>query len=213
MHLSHRDTTLLEQNTLHRDVGRMNVSKKVEFVAAMVALSVTVAPPTVAWLAAQSTTPAQIAVKLSGHWKLNTELTPVSAKPGRGPGQASYTLARAPVQRGGRGGDSAGGGSGQPGDASSPLMAEEVAAQSALSVLHQVPMDLTIEATADTITFHEPRGEWHFRIDAKNSTMQLPAGTLPRRSRWDHAALRQEFSSAQKKLVKSWSIDANDRWC
>ena len=30
-------------------------------------------------------------------------------------------------------------------------------------------------------------------------------------SKWDHSALRQEFSSAQRKLVKTWTLDANDR--
>lgn len=90
-------------------------------------------------------------------------------------------------------------------------MAEEVAAQAALSVLHQVPLEMTIEATAETVTFREPRGEWRFTIDAKNSVMNVPGGTLRHKSKWDRGTLRQEFSSAQKRLVKSWSIDANDR--
>ena len=91
------------------------------------------------------------------------------------------------------------------------MMAEEVAAQEALSILHQVPLEMTIEATAETVTFREPRGEWRFTIDGKNSVMEVPGGRLRSKSKWDHATLRQEFSSAQKKLVKSWSIDANDR--
>jgi len=90
-------------------------------------------------------------------------------------------------------------------------MPEEVAAQTALTILHQVPMEVTIEATAESVTFHEPRGEWHFKIDGKNNSMDVPGGTLHSKSKWDHATLRQEFSSAQKKLVKSWAIDANDR--
>ena len=72
-------------------------------------------------------------------------------------------------------------------------------------------MEVTIEATAESVTFREPRGEWHFKIDGKNNGMDVPGGTLHSKSKWDHATLRQEFSSAQKKLVKSWAIDANDR--
>jgi hypothetical protein len=152
-----------------------------------------------------------MAAKLSGHWKLNTELTPVSSKPGRGRGQPSFAIAGAPLQRGGRGGGGSGGGSAGGTDASSPLMPEEVAAQAALSILHEVPKEITIEATAETITFREPRGEWHFKIDGKNGTMEVPGGAIHSKSKWDKGTLRQEFSSAQKKLVKSWSIDANDR--
>ena len=48
-------------------------------------------------------------------------------------------------------------------------------------------------------------------IDGKTSVMDAPGGTITHKSRWDRGTLRQEFSSAQKKLVKSWSVDANDR--
>lgn len=163
---------------------------------------------------AQSGNPADVAAKLSGRWKLNEELTPASARPaGRGGrGGPSFAIAGVPMQRGGRGGGGGGAGGGaQPGDATSPLMAEEVAAQAALGILHEVPKEMTIEATADGIVFREPRGEWRFKIDGKNSAMEVPGGTVHSKSRWDHGALRQEFSSAQKKLVKSWTIDANDR--
>lgn len=161
----------------------------------------------------QSASATDVAARLSGHWKLNEELTPASPRPaGRGRGGASFAVAGAAAQRGGgRGGAGAGGGGAQPGDASSPLMAEEVAAQSALAILHEVPKEMTIEATADGILFREPRGEWRFTIDGKNSALEVPGGTLHSKSRWDHGALRQEFSSARKKLVKVWSIDANDR--
>ena len=168
-------------------------------------------PGVVPRLTAQTTSPAEIAAKLTGRWKLDTESTPASATSGRGRGQASLAVARSPVQRGGRGGGGSGGGGGQPGDASAPLMAEEVAAQAALSVLHQVPLEMTIEATGEAVTFREPRGEWHFTIDGKNSVMAVPGGTLHHKTKWDRGTLRQEFWSAQKKLVKSWTVEANDR--
>lgn len=91
------------------------------------------------------------------------------------------------------------------------MTAEEVAAQAALSVLHEVPKELTIGATADAVTFGEPRGEWHFKIDGKNSPMQVPGGAIHCKSKWDKGVLRQEFSSAQRRLVKSWSLDGSDR--
>lgn len=178
------------------------------FLAGTVALAMTALPAVPSRLTAQTGSPAAIAARLTGRWKLNVESTPASAPSGRGRGRVLLAIAPAPLQRGGRGG---GGGGGQPGDASAPLMAEEVAAQAALSVLHQVPLEMTIEATAETVTFREPRGEWRFTIDAKNSVMNVPGGTLRHKSKWDRGTLRQEFSSAQKRLVKSWSIDANDR--
>lgn len=178
--------------------------------AAALAMAALVAMPD--RVEAQSGSAADAATKLSGRWKLNEELTPVSARPaGRGRGGPSFAIAVAPVQRGGRGGGGGGAGGGQPGDASAPLMAEEVAAQTALAVLHEVAKEMTIEATADAVVFREPRGEWRFKIDGKNNAMEVPGGTLHSKSRWDHGTLRQDFSSAQKKLVKSWSIDANDR--
>jgi hypothetical protein len=114
------------------------------------------------------------------------------------------------VQRGGRGGGGAGGG-GLGGGESAALTDEEIAAQAALTVLHQVPLEITIEASADAVTFREPRGAWMFRIDGKTTTMGVPGGTVRTKSKWDHAILRQEFWSVQRKLVKSWSIDADQR--
>ena len=160
---------------------------------------------------AQSGSPADVAAKLSGRWILNEELTPASARPTARGGGPSFAVGGAPLQRGGRGRSGGGEGGGAAGNASSPLMAEEVAAQTALTILHEVPKEMTIEATADGVVFREPRGEWRYKIDGKNSVMEVPGGTLHSKSRWDHGTLRQEFSSAQKKLVKSWSIDANDR--
>lgn len=183
---------------------------KTRFVGATIAVTIAAALGVVPPVTAQSGGPAETAARLTGRWKLNAELTPLSAKPGRDHGRPSFAVARAPQQRGGRGGGGRGGG-GEPGEASAPLMAEEVAAQAALSVLHQVAMEMSIEATAETFTVREPRGEWRFTIDGKNTEMAVPGGVLHSKSKWDHSALRQEFSSAQRKLVKIWILDANDR--
>jgi hypothetical protein len=185
------------------------VSERTAVGLAAAALAITMGVPSAALVTAQS--PAAIAGRLTGRWKLNVELTPASAKPARGRGQASFAVTGMAVQRGGRGGGRGGAGESGSGEASAPLTAEEVAAQAALSVLHQVPMELTIEATAETVVFREPRGEWRFTIDGRNAAMEIPGGTLHSKSRWDRGALRQEFSSGQRKLVKSWIVDANDR--
>ena len=165
-------------------------------------------------LTAQSAGPREIAARLTGRWKLNTELTPTSPNRGRGRGVVDANragsfaaLVSVAQQRGGRGGGRGGGGS----EASAPLPAAELAAQAALSILHEVPVEMSIEAGADAITFRDPRGEWRFKIDDRNSTMEVPGGTIRTRSKWDRGLLRQEFSSAQRALVKTWTIDANDR--
>ena len=86
-------------------------------------------------------------------------------------------------------------------------MSEEVAAQAALDTIQQVPSELTITAGADSVEFVEPRGQSQFKIDGKNATVDVPGGTIKVKSRWDRGTLRQEFSSAQRTLKRSWSID------
>jgi hypothetical protein len=86
-------------------------------------------------------------------------------------------------------------------------MPEEVAAQAALDVIQQVPSELTIAAGADSVDFVEPRGRSQFKIDGKNATVEVPGGAIRVKSRWDHGTLRQEFSSSQRTLKRSWTID------
>ena len=90
-------------------------------------------------------------------------------------------------------------------------MPEEVAAQAALDVLHQVALEFRIEATATAISFVEPRGQWDFKIDGKTASMSVPGGAIKVKSRWDRGILRQEFSSTQRSLIKSWAVDRDDR--
>lgn len=189
-------------------------SAETRFIAATLAFAVNWMLVTVPRLAAaQSVGPKEMATRLTGVWKLNMDLTPASPKPGRGRGFAggaagSFAALLSPVQRGGRGGDRGGGGRGE---SSAPLMPAEVAAQTALSILHEVPIEISIDAHAEDVTFRDPRGEWHFKIDDRNATMEVPGGTLRTKSKWDRGLLRQEFSSAQRALVKTWTVDANDR--
>ena len=171
-----------------------------------------IAPGSRTAASAQSGAPADVASKLTGHWKLNRELSPglTTPPPGRGRGAgdgrgALFAVAAPAFQRGGRGGG--GGGAAGGGGADSPLMAEELAAQAALSIIQQVAEDLTIAASAESVEVTEPRGRSVFTIDGKNATVEVPGGSIKVKSRWDRGTLRQEFSSAQRTLKRSWSID------
>lgn len=65
-------------------------------IAVTIAAALGVAPP----VTAQGGSAAETAARLTGHWKLNAELTPVSAKPGGDRGRSSFVVASAAVQRG-----------------------------------------------------------------------------------------------------------------
>jgi len=113
----------------------------------------------------------------------------------------------APGQRGGRGG----GGSGEPSPQMPILTEAEAAAQQALATVQQLPPEMTITASATTITFVEPRGDSVFQIDGKNTAVAVPGGTIKVKTRWERDALRQEFSSTQRVLHRSWSVDPGGR--
>lgn len=153
---------------------------------------------------------AELAAKLTGRWVLNMELSPGLASPGRGRegrrgGGPSLSVAPGAGQRGGRGGGG-GGGVEMPN-----VTTAEAAAQAALSVIQQVPLELTIEATPAEVTFIEPRGRSHFLIDGKSAPVEIPGGTIRVKSRWDRATLRQEFASTHRMLRRSWTVDTDDR--
>jgi hypothetical protein len=167
------------------------------------------AGPGLATARTQGGAPADLAAKMSGRWRLNQSLSPGLAEPparGRSGGAgrgALFALAAPAFQRGGGGG---GGGSAS-GGADSPIMSAEAAAQAALDIIQQVPSELTITAGAESVEFVEPRGRSEFKVDGKNATVEVPGGTIKVKSRWDRGTLRQEFSSAQRTLKRSWSID------
>jgi hypothetical protein len=151
---------------------------------------------------------AELAAKLTGRWVLNKELSPGLTAPGEGRGGRGGGPAFAVGADAQRGGGRGGGGGG--GGVETPMVTTaEAAAQAALSAIQQVPLELTIDATPAEVTFVEPRGESRFRVDGKNAKVDVPGGTITVRSRWDRAELRQEFSSTQRVLRRSWSIDAN----
>lgn len=151
---------------------------------------------------------AELAARMSGTWRLNTELTPAGPGGGRRGRGASFALAAgAAPQRGGRGG----GGANEPGFERPMVTSEEAAAQAALAAIQQIPLELTIEATATEMKLVEPRGESLFKIDGKNAEVGVPGGKIKVKSKWERGKLRQEFSSALQALVRSWSLDAAGR--
>lgn len=163
---------------------------------------------TVPGVGTQPTSQAELAAKMTGTWKLNRELSPnlTSPTPGRRGGGPSFAVITGVPQRGGRG---SGAGNEEPPREPQNLMPEEVAAQAALSTIQQVPLELTIQASETEVTLIEPRGQSHFRIDGRNSPVEVPGGSIKVKSRWDRDTLRQDFSSAQRVLRRSWSLDSN----
>jgi hypothetical protein len=168
---------------------------------------------------ADTPAPAELAAKISGTWKLNTQLSPDIGGPGPGRegrgGAPSLAIMGLAAQRGGGGGGGGGGrgrGGGEARGEAPYVVPAEAAAQAALSLIQQVPVELTIAATASNIRIVDPRGESQFEIDGKNASVPVPGGgTLHVKSKWDRTGLRQEFSSTQRAVRRSWSVDANDR--
>jgi hypothetical protein len=151
-------------------------------------------------------TPAENAKKLTGTWVLNRGLSKGFSDPGArpgGPGRGGASFALAPGLGQGRGG---GGQANTPSD----LSPAELADITAMRQLQQVAEVITIEATADQITFSDARGERRYAIDGKSARVDMP-GEVSVKSRWDKATLKQEFATVQSKLTRTWSVDDDGR--
>jgi len=156
-------------------------------------------------LTAQRATPAELAAKLSGTWKINLELSPSLGAPGRRGGRAggaAFAVAGFVPQRGGMGGGQG---------AASDLTPEERAARAAMQQLQQIAPLVTIQATADTVTFADARGLRAYRIDGKTAKVDVSGTMVNTKSRWDRAALRQEFEVPQSRLIQTWEVDRDGR--
>jgi hypothetical protein len=168
-------------------------------------------PPT-AGVLAQVATPTDVAAKLSGTWKLNLALSPSVSAPGRsggrgpsGAGRGSFAVGLALSQRGGRGGG--GGSEGGSGEASAPVPAEEIAALRILQGFQQIPTDLSIVATADTVTLKEDSGQGTFAVNGKTIDLSVDGATIKTKTKWDRETLKQEFWSVRRKVTRVWSLD------
>jgi hypothetical protein len=166
---------------------------------------------TTAGVHGQKPGPADVAAKLSGTWKLNRELSPSVGAPARGragaPGRGgpAFMVSGATAfvpQRGG-----GGGGGLPPISTSADLPPDVLAAQAAMRELQQIAEVITVKATPDTIAFVDPRGERTYAIDNKTAKLDANGATLEVKTRWDKLAVRQEFSSPQTRLVRSWEMD------
>lgn len=161
---------------------------------------------------AQRATPADVAAKFTGTWKINFELSPRFAPRGGGgggartggPGQPlmarsmSGSLGQsrpAAFQRGGGGG---GGAQANP---------EEMAGNAAIRSLQQVPDSVTIKATADSVTFVDARGERTYAVDNKNNKITVNGATLTTKSRWDRNTLKQEFVFGESRVSHDWELN------
>ena len=160
-------------------------------------------------LAAQKLSPADAAARLTGTWTLNRELSPGFKAPGGrpgGPGRGGAlfnvaTPAFAP-QRGGGGGAATG---------PSDLSPDELAAQAAMRQLQQLADEITINATAEKVTFIDARGERTYTLDGKNAKITVAGSDVSTKSRWDKTAIRQEFSTTSAKLTQTWDVDNDGR--
>jgi hypothetical protein len=98
-------------------------------------------------------------------------------------------------------------------DASTPqdLTPEQAASRAAAQALQQIPELLTIEATADSMTFKETRGTFTYPINNKSIKMDIGAAKVDVKTKWDKLAVRQEFSTTDQKVIKTWDVDENGR--
>jgi uncharacterized protein YnzC (UPF0291/DUF896 family) len=176
------------------------------------ALAVALCNLLVAGKAIEARQPADVAVKLSGSWVLNRELStglgPAAPSRGRGgspsPRVRRSLFAIAPAVQGRRGGG--GGGASDPSD----LTPEQRAEQAAMRQLQQIADRMTIKASADSVTFIDPRGERTFTVNDKTSTIDLGGSPIKVKSKWDKRVLKQEFSNTQAKLTETWGLDDAD---
>jgi len=150
---------------------------------------------------AQKATTADFAARLTGTWVLNRELSPGFSAPGRRGRGAVYAIAPALPQRGG-----GRGGGGGVSDATD-LTPEERAAQAAMRQLYQIANEITITASADSVTFADTRGERTYAVNDKTAKIDVGGSSVNVKSKWDKSALRQEFSNSQAKLIHTWTVD------
>jgi hypothetical protein len=113
-----------------------------------------------------------------------------------------------PQGRGGRGGGGAGGST--VADASDLTPAER-ASQAAMQQLQAIADEIAINATPDTVTFTDARGERTYRINDRTTKIDVNGSPIDAKSKWDKGTLKQEFSNSRTKLTRRWEVDQNGR--
>jgi hypothetical protein len=76
--------------------------------------------------------------------------------------------------------------------------------------LEQIAEEITILATADTITFKDVRGERTYGIEDKTVKMDVGDAKISVRSKWDKTVLKQEFSTPERKLTHTWALEQGE---
>ena len=146
-----------------------------------------------------------LALKLSGTWVFNRELSSGFGAAGRG-GRGPRSVARFAIAPGFQGRGGGGGGASDAGD----LTPDQRAEQAALRQLQQIEARITIKASAGEITFSDTRGERSYVINDKTSEIFVSGSPVKVKSKWEKQVLKQEFSNPQAKLVRTWSVDGSD---
>jgi hypothetical protein len=93
----------------------------------------------------------------------------------------------------------------------SDLSPAEAASMAAMRELQQLAEVITIKATPDQVVFEDPRGQRSYGLDGKTVKIMVGTAEVSTKSKWDKAALKQEFSTAQSKLIQTWEVDENGR--
>lgn len=86
-----------------------------------------------------------------------------------------------------------------------------MAAGLAMRDLMQIANEITIAAAADKVTFTDARGERAYVVDGKNAKVMVGATEVTTKSKWDKAALKQEFSTTWTKLSQTWEVNSDGR--
>lgn len=157
--------------------------------------------------AAQKLAPAEAAARLSGTWTINRELSPGFRTPGgrrggRGGGLRFNAAPGLALQRR-PGGDSP--------NSAADLSPAELAAMAAMRELQQLADEITINATAERVSFTDVRGERSYTIDGRNAKVMVAGAEVSTKSSWDKAVLKQEFNTASTKLTQTWDVNADGR--
>ena len=161
---------------------------------------------------AQRATPAEVAAKISGNWQINLELSP-QFRPGGGRqgsagngGGALLAMVGSRTSSGSLGFQRGGGGGG--GAQAAPPDPRVVAGTRAIRAMQQAPQTMTIAATADSVTFTDPRGTRTYAIDNKNIKQDVGDGaSMTVKSRWDRNTLRQEFIVDETKVTHAFEVN------
>lgn len=160
-------------------------------------------------MAAQTSTPADVARQLSGTWTINRALSPgFRADRGRA-GGTEYAVGGFGVQRGRGGG---GGGASDPTpSAPGDLTPAERAERTAMVQIEELAPTIAIKTTAETASFTDQRGEQTCTINGKTVRTDMFDARVNVKCRWNKSVLQQEFSTTRTKLTRTWGVDENGR--